>query len=543
MSSKTVRKSLKYYFTDKEKLKIGDDLGRAVADKEEIEADKKNVMNDFKLKIEKVGGKLALLSSHLRNGFELRGYDCPVDWDWDGDRKNILHPDTQEILESMPITSDERQMHLAAMAPADISEFEEDPGEPEPDEGSDLHVMYQVKLVDLDNGNEYDAMKVEHFKLYLNGVLESTGVTEEYATEEEARAAVNKLEGPVFILEENEELHNNCLITRITPTLEEVEEFCTDDREKPEAMDMGEDTFAFAPVFMIEHLFDGTMIYSSDFSQSARIVADSMQEKFVEYMTAELEKDPCTVCKETGNVPEDCDDEKCPRSPACHYSIKDMEGWFHVINNDTGQAIASVDTLDLAIKWIDEQLSQLDPAALGDEVADSCKACEEWKNVTTKGGACSETGCQDYDALVEYLAKQAASAPEGADEPKVEENGGEGATESEKIAPEAFGGGDSEGCKACRAGDIVTCDKTHCSYHKDFDHKGSASGSGVPGDEGEGAQEPDNLDDDPRNSEDDPIECIKCRKSGKSVDCVVSDCSNHNDYVDPSIAKGDPGVQ
>lgn len=108
MENKTVKKRVKHLLTEKEISDLNAEVSKLGIDLEDREAEKKRVTSIC-------GGLEAQVSEKLKavkDGFDMRELDCPVSYDYKKGKKKILHPETTEVLETMDIPENEKQMPL-----------------------------------------------------------------------------------------------------------------------------------------------------------------------------------------------------------------------------------------------------------------------------------------------------------------------------------------------------------------------------------------------------------------------------------------------
>ena len=105
-------RDLKVILTEDELKDIGKKQAQAVKQKSSIEWEFGVVKNEWKKKIndqEKIVHKCAEL---VNDGFEVRPVNCQWRYSWDENRKDLIRLDTGEIVETLAITADERQMWI-----------------------------------------------------------------------------------------------------------------------------------------------------------------------------------------------------------------------------------------------------------------------------------------------------------------------------------------------------------------------------------------------------------------------------------------------
>lgn len=104
---------LKYLFTETELKDKSTSLAQECRNLEEVENDKKQVMSDFKSKIDGHQASISKLSNHINNGYEYRQISCEVKMDTPiQGQKTIIRKDTGEIVKIEEMTQQEMQMEL-----------------------------------------------------------------------------------------------------------------------------------------------------------------------------------------------------------------------------------------------------------------------------------------------------------------------------------------------------------------------------------------------------------------------------------------------
>jgi hypothetical protein len=110
---KVQQEYLKYQFTEPELKERATQLARECRELEDIENEKKQVMSDFKAKIDGHQAKISGLSNNINNGYEYRYIDCEVvlNQPIDGE-KQIIRKDTGELVKQEAMTPQELQEEL-----------------------------------------------------------------------------------------------------------------------------------------------------------------------------------------------------------------------------------------------------------------------------------------------------------------------------------------------------------------------------------------------------------------------------------------------
>lgn len=106
---KTTREFLKHIFTDAEMQVMHKDLAQKTIELRHLQSDKATVMKQYASSIEKAQAEIEILADKLNSGFENQAMNCPVYIDWEKDIKQVVHPETGEIVKTLDVTPDDRQ--------------------------------------------------------------------------------------------------------------------------------------------------------------------------------------------------------------------------------------------------------------------------------------------------------------------------------------------------------------------------------------------------------------------------------------------------
>lgn len=108
-----ITQRLRCILNDEEKIEAGKQLAEATNALKEIEDDKSQVVSDFKAKTTAAEAQIAVLSSKLRGGYELRDVECAVDFDKpQKGQKEIIRLDTMDVVSTSLMTEEEKQTQL-----------------------------------------------------------------------------------------------------------------------------------------------------------------------------------------------------------------------------------------------------------------------------------------------------------------------------------------------------------------------------------------------------------------------------------------------
>src|SRR3989339_92098 len=73
---------------------------------------KKAIVSQFSSELEAIDAEIGSLADKINTGFEHREMKCPLNFDWDRNKKDAIHPETGEIVKTFDITDDDRQLKL-----------------------------------------------------------------------------------------------------------------------------------------------------------------------------------------------------------------------------------------------------------------------------------------------------------------------------------------------------------------------------------------------------------------------------------------------
>lgn len=104
---------LRCLLTKDEKIEVGKALAEATNELEEIQDDKAQVVADFKAKITAIEARIAILSTKLRGGYELRDVECVIHFDKPKvGMKKTVRTDTKEVVSEVQMSEEEKQRSL-----------------------------------------------------------------------------------------------------------------------------------------------------------------------------------------------------------------------------------------------------------------------------------------------------------------------------------------------------------------------------------------------------------------------------------------------
>ena len=107
------KRNLKYEFHDSEKLEMGKEMAGLDREIKLLEEEKKAAMSSFKSRIDEKESRRTRLSNCVADGFEFRDIDCKIKYNSPKDgTKQIIRKDTGEVVDDVPMTTEELQEEL-----------------------------------------------------------------------------------------------------------------------------------------------------------------------------------------------------------------------------------------------------------------------------------------------------------------------------------------------------------------------------------------------------------------------------------------------
>ena len=107
------KRQLEYKFTEEEIKERSKQLAYECRQVVQLQEQKKEVMSDFKAKIDAKDSLIAALSNNVNNGWEYRTIDCEIEMDTPKKgMKTITRTDTGEEVAKEKMTDDDRQEEL-----------------------------------------------------------------------------------------------------------------------------------------------------------------------------------------------------------------------------------------------------------------------------------------------------------------------------------------------------------------------------------------------------------------------------------------------
>lgn len=112
-TTETEKAPVKYTFTKDERADIADEMAEAVSEAERLKDELKSVQADYKARIQVQEATARANSQRLKNGYEYREMDCPVEYSARTRTATLYHPETGEVIRTRIISDDELQLRLA----------------------------------------------------------------------------------------------------------------------------------------------------------------------------------------------------------------------------------------------------------------------------------------------------------------------------------------------------------------------------------------------------------------------------------------------
>ena len=115
-------RTLRYTFTQAERMERAIESSEAVARRDELEADKKRVVKEYDARITEQEARIALLSEKVRTGYELRLIKCAIEYNVPRvGRKCIGRTDTVEEVEILDMLASEKDEPLPFPEPEPVA--------------------------------------------------------------------------------------------------------------------------------------------------------------------------------------------------------------------------------------------------------------------------------------------------------------------------------------------------------------------------------------------------------------------------------------
>lgn len=109
---KAVKKYLPTVLTEDERLHVADELASKLADRDDLENQKKNVVQDFKSRIDGISAEIQTMQREIATRQRWSNVECSEVIDFENAEFRVTRLDTHEVIESRPLTQSERQMEI-----------------------------------------------------------------------------------------------------------------------------------------------------------------------------------------------------------------------------------------------------------------------------------------------------------------------------------------------------------------------------------------------------------------------------------------------
>ena len=103
---------LRHNFTEEEQTDMQKRLTLQSQELRHKENAKKAVTTQIGAQITAINADIDLLAGNINNGYEHRSMKCLIQFEWDKNKKYIIHPETGEVALTFDITEDDRQLKL-----------------------------------------------------------------------------------------------------------------------------------------------------------------------------------------------------------------------------------------------------------------------------------------------------------------------------------------------------------------------------------------------------------------------------------------------
>lgn len=108
----TINRELPCRLTYPELDRYRDELARLTTEETEIEERKKEVVSDFKARLDKCSAERRLIARKISTKQEHRQVECRWIRDFDSNRAELIRLDTMEVVDVRALTAEERQQEL-----------------------------------------------------------------------------------------------------------------------------------------------------------------------------------------------------------------------------------------------------------------------------------------------------------------------------------------------------------------------------------------------------------------------------------------------
>jgi hypothetical protein len=112
MEKEYTNEFVKYVFSEEERRDFATEMAQKIQEKEQLESDKKSVVDDFKAQISAVEAIIGADARKMNNGYEMRQVKCEKIKDYDNRTITFLRCDTGEIVKTKDMTNEDLQMGI-----------------------------------------------------------------------------------------------------------------------------------------------------------------------------------------------------------------------------------------------------------------------------------------------------------------------------------------------------------------------------------------------------------------------------------------------
>lgn len=112
MDELMVDHEVRHIFTEAELLEMHSKISRQIGELIRLEEQRKAFSAEIAAKITVVKEDLNNFATKCNNGYEYRKQPCKVVFRWQDSMKDIIHPETGEIIASLSLTPEDRQQML-----------------------------------------------------------------------------------------------------------------------------------------------------------------------------------------------------------------------------------------------------------------------------------------------------------------------------------------------------------------------------------------------------------------------------------------------
>ena len=122
MNQKTAVRNLKCNYSDEEIAEFKNNLVGGLMELENLEIEKKEFNTDISAKIKNKTSEISTLVHSINTGYEYRIVDCDIKIDIDKNEKLIIRTDTNEVIETLTLSDEERQLEIQANEESEVED-------------------------------------------------------------------------------------------------------------------------------------------------------------------------------------------------------------------------------------------------------------------------------------------------------------------------------------------------------------------------------------------------------------------------------------